>query len=167
MKVCLLSSGSKGNSCLVETKETKILIDLGTTCQYVCNELDKIDVNPREIDAILITHTHKDHIGGLKVFTKKYNTWHVTNALHTKQRQIKSAAVFRRRQFWKNFKKYVTAKISVGYTSLFGFYKAVSMASRMFRTRYTVRPLGTSSFSEPPLGMIHFVKPSRLTSPKR
>ena len=72
MKVCLLSSGSKGNSCLIETKETKILIDLGTTCQYVLNELDKLKVSPRDIDAILITHTHVDHINGIKSFIRRY-----------------------------------------------------------------------------------------------
>jgi len=74
MKVCLLSSGSKGNSCLVCTDNTKILIDLGTTSQYVCNELDKLGINPKEIDAILITHTHVDHISGIKTFLKKYHT---------------------------------------------------------------------------------------------
>ena len=72
MKVVLLSSGSKGNSCLVVSKEAKILIDLGTTSTYICNELDKIGIKPTEIDAILISHTHADHIGGLKVFAKKY-----------------------------------------------------------------------------------------------
>ena len=57
MKVCLLSSGSKGNSCLVCTKGTKILIDLGTSSNYACNELDKLGINPKEIDAILVSHT--------------------------------------------------------------------------------------------------------------
>lgn len=71
MKIVLLSSGSKGNSCLVMTKDAKILIDLGTTSQYVCNELDKLGISPKEIDAILVSHTHSDHIGGLKVFLKK------------------------------------------------------------------------------------------------
>lgn len=74
MKVVLLSSGSKGNSCLVMSKDAKILIDLGTTSQYVCNELDKLGISPKEIDAILVSHTHSDHIGGLKVFLKKYHT---------------------------------------------------------------------------------------------
>ena len=74
MKVCLLSSGSKGNCCLVYTDSTKILIDLGTSSQYVLNELDKLNIKPREIDAILITHTHVDHIGGIKSFIKKYHT---------------------------------------------------------------------------------------------
>ena len=74
MKVCLLSSGSKGNSCLVYTDSTKVLIDLGTTSNYVCNELDKLGIKPSEIDAILITHTHVDHINGIKTFIKKYHT---------------------------------------------------------------------------------------------
>lgn len=74
MKVCLLSSGSKENSCLVYTKNTRILIDLGTTSQYICNELDKLGINPRDIDAILVTHTHADHINGIKTFIRKYHT---------------------------------------------------------------------------------------------
>lgn len=73
MKVCVLSSGSKGNSCLVYTNKTKILIDLGTTTQYICNELNKLNIKPSEIDAILITHIHVDHIHGLKTFIRKYN----------------------------------------------------------------------------------------------
>ena len=74
MKVCLLSSGSKGNSCLVYNDNTKILIDLGTTSNYVCKELDRLDINPKDIDAILVTHTHVDHINGIKTFIKKYHT---------------------------------------------------------------------------------------------
>ena len=73
MKVCVLSSGSKGNSCYIESNKAKILIDLGNTTQYVCNELDKLGVKGNEIDAILITHIHADHINGLKTFIRKYN----------------------------------------------------------------------------------------------
>ncbi len=73
MKVCVLSSGSKGNSCYVETDETKILIDVGTTTQYIVNELEKLGVKPDDIDAVLITHAHVDHIHGLKTFIRKYN----------------------------------------------------------------------------------------------
>ena len=74
MKVCVLSSGSKGNSCLIETNDAKILIDLGTTSTYVVNELDKLGIKPKDIDAILITHNHVDHIHGLKTFINKYKT---------------------------------------------------------------------------------------------
>ena len=74
MKVSVLASGSKGNSTYIETKETKILVDLGMTTLYIEKKLANLDISPEEIDAIILTHTHVDHISGLKVFTKKYNT---------------------------------------------------------------------------------------------
>lgn len=73
MKICVLSSGSKGNSTYVETKNHKILIDIGTSTLYVEKALKNIGVDPSEIDIILITHAHIDHVAGLKVFTKKYH----------------------------------------------------------------------------------------------
>ena len=74
MKVIVLSSGSKGNTTLIITDNTKILIDCGNTCKYICEKLKKLNIAPEEIDAILITHTHVDHIKGLQVFLHKYNT---------------------------------------------------------------------------------------------
>lgn len=73
MKVCVLSSGSKGNSTLVITDKVKILIDLGTTTSYVEAALNNLNVDVKEISYILITHSHVDHIKGLKVFIKRYN----------------------------------------------------------------------------------------------
>ena len=82
MKITVLSSGSKGNSSLIISEECKLLIDLGTTTSYVVNELDKIGVKPRDINAILVTHIHKDHINGLSTFIKKYDPLiYVTNKL--------------------------------------------------------------------------------------
>ena len=72
MKVCVLSSGSKGNSTYVETKNHKILIDVGTSSLYVEKALKDINIDPKDIDIVLITHSHVDHISGLKVFCKKY-----------------------------------------------------------------------------------------------
>jgi len=74
MKVVVLSSGSKGNTTYIETENTRILIDLGNSCKYVKEKLERINVEPSSLDAILITHTHDDHIKGLKVFEKKYKT---------------------------------------------------------------------------------------------
>lgn len=73
MKVSLLASGSKGNCCFVETKSNSFLIDIGMTCAYIEKELNTIEKTGKNIDAVFITHTHADHINGLKVFVKKYN----------------------------------------------------------------------------------------------
>ena len=72
MKTAVLSSGSKGNSVLVQNDNTKILIDLGITKSYAEEKLKELEVDAGEIKAILITHTHSDHVNGLKVFLKKY-----------------------------------------------------------------------------------------------
>lgn len=72
MKACVLASGSKGNSTYIETNNHKILIDLGKNKKYIVDSLKKIDVNPKEIDTILISHTHSDHISALENFIKTY-----------------------------------------------------------------------------------------------
>lgn len=72
MRVCVLASGSKGNCCYIETNNTKILIDIGLNCINTERKLIEKNINPDEIEAILITHTHKDHVDGLRVFNKKH-----------------------------------------------------------------------------------------------
>lgn len=72
MKICVLSSGSKGNATYIETNEHKILVDAGRNSKYLAECLTKIGVNPNDIDYVLISHNHKDHISALKVFVNKY-----------------------------------------------------------------------------------------------
>ena len=74
MKICVLASGSKGNSTYIASTNIKLLVDLGTSCLYAERKLHEISVTPNQIDGILITHTQVDHTSGLKVFIKKYNT---------------------------------------------------------------------------------------------
>lgn len=73
MRVKVLSSGSKGNTTYIECGNTKLLIDAGNSCKYIVNKLKEIGIDGNDIDAILITHTHSDHIKGLKVFLNKFN----------------------------------------------------------------------------------------------
>ena len=73
MIVCNLSSGSKGNCTFVQTNHHKILIDIGNSCLYVEKKLREIGVEPKEIDLVLITHAHVDHVSGVRVFCKKHN----------------------------------------------------------------------------------------------
>ena len=71
MKLSVLSSGSKGNTTYIETNKSKILIDAGNSSRYITNRLKELNVLPEEIDAILITHTHSDHVKGLQILSKK------------------------------------------------------------------------------------------------
>lgn len=73
MRVCNLSSGSEGNCTYIETDKVKILVDIGLSCAEVCKRLRVLNVDPKDINAILISHEHSDHIKGLDVFASKYN----------------------------------------------------------------------------------------------
>ena len=74
MRVCNLASGSSGNCTYIESENAKILIDNGKSLQYVLSALAELNVNPEEIDAILVTHEHSDHIKGIEKFARTYNT---------------------------------------------------------------------------------------------
>ncbi|HEY5235936.1 MAG TPA: MBL fold metallo-hydrolase, partial [Rhabdochlamydiaceae bacterium] len=68
---CPLASGSKGNCIYFGTKNTKILIDAGLSAKVIKERLESIDVDLKDIDAILITHEHTDHIRGLQTLGLK------------------------------------------------------------------------------------------------
>jgi phosphoribosyl 1,2-cyclic phosphodiesterase len=68
---CPLASGSKGNAIYFATEKTKILIDMGISFLQVQKRLASLGVNFDEIQAILITHEHTDHIEGLKALAEK------------------------------------------------------------------------------------------------
>lgn len=72
MRFCALASGSSGNSIYIGSDSTHILIDAGISNKRICEGLNGLDIKPEELSGILITHEHSDHIGGLKVFCKKY-----------------------------------------------------------------------------------------------
>lgn len=72
MKLSLLASGSKGNCCYIETSAGEFLIDVGMAVSYIEKELNSIGKSSKNINAVFITHTHVDHIQGLKSFVKKY-----------------------------------------------------------------------------------------------
>lgn len=83
LRVCVLASGSKGNCVFIGNNNTKLLIDLGITSSNAESILKELMINPSDIKSILITHTHTDHIAGLKVFIKKYNpTLYLTKKMY-------------------------------------------------------------------------------------
>ena len=70
---CSLYSGSSGNCLFLQTSNTKILIDAGESAKKISSALSSIEVDPTDIDAILVTHEHSDHVKGLGTFSKKYD----------------------------------------------------------------------------------------------
>ena len=72
-RFCSLYSGSSGNCLLVKTDTTQILIDCGESAKKITTALTEVESNIENIDAILITHEHIDHIKSLGTLSKKYN----------------------------------------------------------------------------------------------
>ena len=70
MRIKIISSGSKANCTLISCGSTNLLIDAGPTSSFIASELEKENINSKDINGIIITHTHSDHIKGLKVFIK-------------------------------------------------------------------------------------------------
>jgi phosphoribosyl 1,2-cyclic phosphodiesterase len=79
--VTILGSGSAGNCALVETPGCRLLVDGGLSARQICARLAAARVEPAAIDAILVTHEHIDHMGGLEIFCKKFETPIYCNAL--------------------------------------------------------------------------------------
>lgn len=71
LKMCCFASGSKGNCSYVSDGETNILIDMGISATRAEGYLSVLGVDPDCVN-VFVTHSHTDHIGGLKVFCKKH-----------------------------------------------------------------------------------------------
>ncbi len=93
-KFCSLYSGSSGNCLLIESPNTKILIDAGGSAKKTQEALSQVNVDINDIDAILVTHEHSDHTKGLGIISQKYDipvfankkTW---NAMPEQENKIK------------------------------------------------------------------------------
>lgn len=68
----ILASGSSGNSFYLETPQKRILIDAGLSGKKISQLMAEIDRKVDDVDAILVTHEHKDHIHGVGVLARKY-----------------------------------------------------------------------------------------------
>ncbi len=99
MRICNLSSGSEGNSTYVEVGNTKLLVDGGLSASKLSQSLSKINVQASEIDAILISHEHYDHISGIDAFASKFKT---KIYAHKKIWGLLDKKLFRTEQFQKN-----------------------------------------------------------------
>jgi phosphoribosyl 1,2-cyclic phosphodiesterase len=71
MRMTVLASGSDGNSTLVSSRRTRILVDAGLSCRELLKRLHLAKEDPAGIDALLITHEHQDHVQGVSVLARK------------------------------------------------------------------------------------------------
>lgn len=73
VKICCLYSGSRGNSAYINAGGASILIDAGKSAKALCSALKDIDVDISSIDAIFVTHEHRDHISALQNLSHKHS----------------------------------------------------------------------------------------------
>lgn len=66
----MLASGSAGNAAFLSTSKTRVLIDAGLSVKELTRRLAEIGEKPEDVDAVLITHEHSDHISGLPVLVR-------------------------------------------------------------------------------------------------
>ena len=71
VRFTVLASGSKGNSTVVSGGHTRILVDAGLSCRELFRRMKLAGEEPETLDAIIVTHEHLDHIGGLAVTARK------------------------------------------------------------------------------------------------
>jgi phosphoribosyl 1,2-cyclic phosphodiesterase len=71
MQMTVLASGSKGNSTVISSSRTRVLVDAGLSCRELLRRMAIAGEDPSALDAILITHEHQDHVAGLAVLARK------------------------------------------------------------------------------------------------
>jgi phosphoribosyl 1,2-cyclic phosphodiesterase len=94
VSVSVLASGSRGNSAIVSTSKTRILVDAGISCRETFKRMQVAGDDPHTLSAILITHEHSDHVYGLQMLAKKLDiSIFMTGATHQAwARMVRDAA---------------------------------------------------------------------------
>lgn len=92
VKFCVLASGSSGNSALLATDKTRILIDAGLSVRELTRRLALVGERPDDLDAVLVTHEHGDHVCGLPALARRhglpvYITWLTEPAIEWGERR--------------------------------------------------------------------------------
>lgn len=97
MLVSVLASSSKGNSVYVKTQNHELLIDAGTNVKYLNEKLRENGTDLSNIDYILITHTHSDHVSALNNIVKK-----ISSNNHNVSSYVQRPSFFRRLRAYPN-----------------------------------------------------------------
>jgi phosphoribosyl 1,2-cyclic phosphodiesterase len=98
----MLGSGSAGNSALVATDHCKILIDGGLSARQIVLRLEQCGVTPKQLDGVLLTHEHGDHVCGLEVLCRKFDVPIYANALTAEA--VRCDCALDRHRNWRVFR---------------------------------------------------------------
>ncbi len=95
MRFTVLGSGSTGNAVLISSERTNVLVDAGLSAKEILRRLAIVGVDPSELDAVLITHEHSDHAGGLRVLMRSircpvYISGETENAFYSTRRGVQN-----------------------------------------------------------------------------
>jgi phosphoribosyl 1,2-cyclic phosphodiesterase len=98
VKVSVLGSGSRGNATFIKTEQVRLLIDAGMSRRETARRLESIGEDPDGIDAVLITHEHTDHAGGLRTLLKElpakaYMTWGTSRSLQADEYELNGSSI--------------------------------------------------------------------------
>jgi phosphoribosyl 1,2-cyclic phosphodiesterase len=111
MKVCALASGSSGNCFYVENevngKNKGFLIDAGISAKQISMRLNSIARSPENVNAILLTHEHSDHIKGVDVFARKFNI-----PIFATKKTLDSRFICQNKELFNNIKNNETLKLA-------------------------------------------------------
>lgn len=72
MRITPLASGSSGNSYVLQCNGNALLVDAGLTAKQICLRLESAEVDPRSLNAILVSHGHSDHVKGVGVLSRRF-----------------------------------------------------------------------------------------------
>jgi phosphoribosyl 1,2-cyclic phosphodiesterase len=100
----MLGSGSAGNSALVATDHCKILVDGGLSARQIVLRLEQCGVMPEQLDGVLLTHEHGDHVCGLEVLCRKFAVPIYCNALTAEAIRGPAYAGLDRHRNWRLFR---------------------------------------------------------------
>jgi phosphoribosyl 1,2-cyclic phosphodiesterase len=100
----MLGSGSAGNSALVATDHCRLLIDGGLSARQIFLRLAQCGITPAQLDGVLLTHEHGDHVCGLEVLCRKFQVPIYCNSLTAEAIRCPASAGLSEHRNWRLFR---------------------------------------------------------------
>jgi phosphoribosyl 1,2-cyclic phosphodiesterase len=100
----MLGSGSAGNSALIATDHCRLLVDGGLSARQLVLRLEQCGITPRQLDGVLLTHEHGDHVCGLEVLCRKFHIPIYCNSLTAEAIRCPANAGLAEHRNWRLFR---------------------------------------------------------------